>query len=475
MIGTMGSAVLVAILAAAGLAKLRDREGTESALSAFGAPSPLVGPLTYAVPAAELGIAVLLVPSSTAVAASLAALVLLAVFTAAIAANLVLGRAPECNCFGQLGSKPIGPLTLVRNIVLLVVAGTTTVALASSPDASLGAAAAELEGTGVAGWGLVAMTVGLIGTGWLAFAALRGRGQLLLRIDQLEDAMRSAGIAVPDGERAAGPSVGSPAPAIEAEPLSAREYERIEQRTKLLIFVETGCAPCRALMPEISAWQRAADALAIVPVAAGPHSDVRAAAEEHELEAVLHDDGSRTFTAFAAPATPSAVLVDATGRVASAIAAGPEQIRRLHASAVSANPSPAPPVGSPAPRVKLATLTGEEIDLGEPRGAPTVLVFWNPDCGYCREMLDALRAEGERRARDAGLIIVSRGTAEATEADGFSCPVALDASGEAARAFGARGTPMAVALDGGARVAGPVAAGPREVLAAVARLEGVPA
>ena len=43
---------------------------------------------------------------------------LLSLFVIAIAANLLLGRRPDCNCFGQIKSTPIGWTTVVRNAVL---------------------------------------------------------------------------------------------------------------------------------------------------------------------------------------------------------------------------------------------------------------------------------------------------------------------------------------------------------------------
>ena len=43
------------------------------------------------------------------------------------------------------------------------------------------------------------------------------------------------------------------------------------------------------------------------------------------------------------------------------------------------------PVGSEAPAFELADLSGEPHALAEFRGQPFVLVFFNPDCGFCRE------------------------------------------------------------------------------------------
>jgi hypothetical protein len=43
-------------------------------------------------------------------------------FTVLIGVRLAQGRRPPCACFGRMSTRPIGPGTLVRNIVLLALA-----------------------------------------------------------------------------------------------------------------------------------------------------------------------------------------------------------------------------------------------------------------------------------------------------------------------------------------------------------------
>ena len=111
--------VLAAVFSGAGVAKLRDRDGTRTAVVGFGAPQRLAGVLAIGIPLAELATAGLLLPASTAVYGALAAVALLTLFTAAIGVSLARGRAPDCHCFGQLHSAPASWKTLVRNTVLL--------------------------------------------------------------------------------------------------------------------------------------------------------------------------------------------------------------------------------------------------------------------------------------------------------------------------------------------------------------------
>ena len=101
------------VLLCAGAAKLFQPAWTATA-AAFGAP-PLVA---RALPAVEVLLGALLIAGIGLPWTSLAALVLLAGFTAAVAAQMVRGKAVPCGCFGETSSAPVGRDTLIRNLVL---------------------------------------------------------------------------------------------------------------------------------------------------------------------------------------------------------------------------------------------------------------------------------------------------------------------------------------------------------------------
>src|ERR1051326_5480064 len=50
------------------------------------------------------------------------------------------------------------------------------------------------------------------------------------------------------------------------------------------------------------------------------------------------------------------------------------------------------PVGSEAPGFELADLADERRSLAHFRGQPLVVLFFNPECGYCRELVPTLAA-----------------------------------------------------------------------------------
>src|SRR5205085_6205730 len=96
----------------------------------------------------------------------------------------------------------------------------------------------------------------------------------------------------------------------------------------------------------------------------------------------------------------------------------------------------------------------------------TLVLFWNPGCGFCRQMLDALKAwEVNPPAGAPRLLVVSTGAADENRALGLRAPVVLDQSSAVMRPFGASGTPMAVLVGAHVRIASEVAAGAPAVLA----------
>ena len=50
--------------------------------------------------------------------------------------------------------------------------------------------------------------------------------------------------------------------------------------------------------------------------------------------------------------------------------------------------------------MRLPGLDGKTVDLASFRGSPTAILFWNPNCGYCRQVLERVRAwESENAMR----------------------------------------------------------------------------
>ena len=317
--------VLAAVFTAAGLAKLRDRAGTRTALDGFGAPAAAVPALSALLPAAELAAAACLLADGAVRAGAVGALLLLAVFSVAIAVSLARGRTPDCHCFGQVHSAPIGAGTLVRNGLLGVLATLVLIGGAGTGVPTAVTWIGDLstrERLGLAA--AVAVTLALAAQGWLILQLLHQQGRLLLRIEALEG---SPGL----GE---GLEVGAPAPAFSLTAVTGPTVSLDDLvgagRPVLALFVSPACRPCAALLPDLAHWQREhASRVTVAVVARGDEAENRAHASGHALEPVLLDPENAVALAYRALPTPSAVLIGTDGRVRSPVAAGADAIRGL--------------------------------------------------------------------------------------------------------------------------------------------------
>jgi thiol-disulfide isomerase/thioredoxin len=473
--------VSAGVFLVAAVTKLADRAGTRDAITAFGAPRRSAAALAVVLPLAELAVAALLVPAPTSVYGALGALLLLALFSAAIGWNLLHGRAPDCHCFGQLHSAPAGWQTLARNAGL---AGLAVFAIGGSltaPDASATAWLGRLDGAE-----LVALAVGVsaavvVAAGVAAFVSLlRSYGGVLVRLERVEAALADAGIELGDDVEVPeiGLEPGTAAPPFWAHSLTGEtvslETLAASGLPSLLLFTSPHCGPCKNLLPVASEWQHDyAEELAVVFVSDGAPDEVRAEAAELGLRHVLLDERRDLYRAYEANGTPSAVLLAPDGTIGSWVASGRDWIEQLVAQAVEQpDEEQGLPVGAEAPALELRSLEGELVGLESLRGRDALLLFWNPDCGFCRAMHDGVIAwEAAANEATPRLVIVSSGDEESSRREGFQSLVLLDEGFSAGSAFGANGTPMGVLVDVEGRVASRVVAGADAVFALAAPLE----
>jgi peroxiredoxin len=469
------------VFATAGVAKLADLAGSRRALEEFGLPRTFASPAGTILPLVEIAVAAALIPVASGWWGAVAALALLVVFTAGIAFTLFAGRRPDCHCFGQLYSAPIGSGTLVRNGVMIALAafvvsqgeaGASTIALAES--AALAGSSLWLS-AGLA----VAVAVLCVET-WMLIEVVRQQGRILLRLDALET--RSG---VPDAAAAAanrpGLPVGQAAPAFALPGLygETMTLDALRARGKplLLLFTDPNCGPCETLVPDLARWQKAYDNVATLAIVSrGKPEENRAKLGAHGLSLVLLQKDREVSQRYGAVGTPSAVLLHADGTIASTLAQGADQIRGLVAQFTAPAPAPtsngngagAPAAanpGEPVPALKLPDLTGKTVDLAGFRGKETMLLFWNPGCGFCQQMAEDVKAlEARAKTKGPRLVLVSTGTVEANRASGFRSPVLLDQGFAAGRALGVSGTPSAVLVDPEGKIASGVAVGKPAVL-----------
>jgi peroxiredoxin/uncharacterized membrane protein YphA (DoxX/SURF4 family) len=496
--------LLAAVFVVAGIAKLADREGTRRAMVDFGVPSALAAPLGL-LPLAELAVAAALLPASTAWWGALGALALLSVFVAGISINLARGRKPDCHCFGQLHSAPAGWKTLARNGVLAAVAGFVLW------EGSDGAGPSALAWLGALS---TAQLLGLL-SGFLVLALLAGQwtflvhllrqnGRLLVRLEAVEATVAEGGsVALSQNgspvHQAEGLPVGSPAPDFSLSGLHGETLTldalRSSGKPVMMLFTDPGCGPCNAMLPEVGRWQEEhAHKLTLSLISRGEVEENKTKASEHGLKNVLLQEDWEVSESFEVRGTPSAVLISPDGKVASPVAGGVEGIRRLlsyamgeraqlpmqpHQPEAQGQPCPncgkvhaaaptvpaAQKVGEEAPAVKLPDLEGNTVELADFRGEETLVLFWNPGCGFCQQMLPDLKEWEATSPEDAPrLLVLSAGSEVANREMGLTSPVLLDQQFATGRAFGASGTPSAVLVDAEGKVASEVAVGAPAVL-----------
>ncbi len=494
--------LLALVFMVAGVAKLADREGSRRALADFGVPTPLATPLAVLLPLAELAVAAALIPVATAWWGAAGGLTLLLLFVAAIAVNLARGRKAECHCFGQLHSAPVGWKTLARNGVLAAVAGFVVWwgydgAGPSALGWLVGFSTVQVAGLVV---GLAVLGV-LAAQWWVLLSLIKQNGRLLMRVDALERGLGGGAATSPNDGVATQPSPGLPigatAPDFELPDLHGEtltlESLRAAGKPVMLLFTDPNCGSCTAMLPEIRRWQKEhAEELTISLVSQGTVEENRAKSTEHGLRGVLMEHDWEISGAYEVEASPSAVLVRPDGKIGSPVHEGPDAISGLLAYAVgkrsqlplhsggqqAAQPHPKPGgataqaaangsmVGKPAPQIELPDLNGEPLSLTYFRGEKVVVLFWDPECGFCREMLpDLMSWENNPTRETPKLLIVSSGTEEANRKMGLSSPVLLDENLVVGREFGAPGSPSAVLIDEQGKIASELAVGAAAVLA----------
>jgi len=280
---------------------------------------------------------------------------------------------------------------------------------------------------------------------------------------------------VKSGVLAAATKLGTPAPTFSLPDLSGTAVALSDFRgsSVLLLFWNPGCGFCQRMLDDLKAWEASPpkEAPKLLVVSTGT---VEANAALGLRSPIVLDVNMSVGSTFGATGTPMAVLVDAQGHLASEIAAGAPAVLAL----AGVQPAPAadtgaapgvpttPTIGEAAPAFSLPNLSGKRVHLSDFRGSPTLVLFWDPGCGYCQHMLDDLQAWEAHPPKGAPrLLLVSTGSVETNRVLGLRSTIVLDQQMSVGSTFGANGTPMAVLVDAQGKLASAVAAGAPAVLA----------
>lgn len=458
---------LAGIFALAGIAKFLDLKGSHKAFIDFGIPPSLAMTGAVALSVIEIVIAGLLLSTVTSWYASIAATFLLLLFAIQMAYQMARGNAPDCHCFGQIHSEPVGPKSIVRNVVFAVPA----VFLAIHGDNFQGFSLLDPR------IDLVQLVFGTVVVALLFAVAFSLRKisqqqtEIMRRIEVMELVARDG--AHVEREDVASPHDGLPIGAIvpdfELPNLDGNLVSLADIRSGgtpvLFFYVSPSCSPCRALVPEFETWQRdLADKLQIVFLSSGTAEDNVDKFGGATEKTILLQKHREVADIFKAQWTPTAVLMDTNGRVASHAAAGDSAIRDLvdaidgddltrefvhfvpshngHSHARTGK------IGTKMPEISVADITGREITADYFKGKQTLVTFWSTTCPHCTNMIDDLRDWDKTKGQDApNLLMFSDGEHAENESFGLDSPVVFDPGHKTAAGFGMFGTPSAVLID----------------------------
>ena len=303
---------LSAVFGVAGITKLIDPRGTREAVKNFGSPEPLAPALSIALPIVELAIAAGLLFTSTSRASALGGLLVLILFVVVISVNLARGRTHDCHCFGQIYSRPLGWPTLARNAVFAL--GALFVLWQSNTNTISG-----IQGT----------LAQLNSSQWLVLLGVVAIGTVILAYLQQRQKRLPA-----ETPAAGGLPLDSAAPPFELAAYTGGTTSLTELlaygKPLLLIFTNPNCGPCVVLFAEVKEWQKShSEQLTIALISFGTIKENFVNVARNGLGQVLLQEKREVAEKYGAQVTPTAVVVNTDGRIASPLAAGADEIRGL--------------------------------------------------------------------------------------------------------------------------------------------------
>jgi len=161
--------------------------------------------------------------------------------------------------------------------------------------------------------------------------AVGGPTVISLLRNEAPNLLDASAAAEPDEpETPRGVPVGGKAPKVQLPNLEGKEVnlDEIRNGRTALLFWNPGCGFCQRLVKDIKNWEkdRPEGAPQLVLISTGAPEANR----EHGFEStILLDQGFRTGEAFGASGTPSAILIDADGNVASGLSVGGPDVMNL--------------------------------------------------------------------------------------------------------------------------------------------------
>lgn len=490
--------MLAVVFGVAGFAKAADPAGTTRAMIGFGVPARLAALLGWSLALVEIGIALALLPLTTAWFGGIAALALLVLFAGAIGLNLARGQSPDCHCFGQVHSEPVSWRTLVRSLTLAAIAGFIALEGRQSPGTSAFDWLGDLKAGEIVNLIISGGAVTLVALAVVYLRRVVSQQSALLEMIESMKKIIDEDYAEPEPvERedalppVEGLPVGAPAPGFSLTSVGG-EVVTLDHlldygKPVMLLFTSPNCVPCKTLLPVVRTWERDySDQLTIALVSKGTLKENKGRLTKYEARYLLLQGDHTVSEDYQAKWTPAAVVVSRERKIASQMANGDDAIRALVNHTVTTSPGLAVgngsngrvpqisvgsslfKVGEQAPRFSLADLNGRIVNIEDLLTTDTLLLFWDPECPFCQAMSDDLKRLEENPPKHAPrVVIIASGDAEGVrkKCSNFRSLTLVDPEFDAGPVFGASGTPSAVLINSDGKIASTLAVGEKNILA----------
>lgn len=479
--------ILAAIFSLAGIGKLLDLKGSKKAIQDFGIPAVLAKPLAVFLPVAEILVALLLLSVQTSWYGAIGAVLLLAIFIGGMTVQLVKGEAPDCHCFGQIHSEPVSRNSLIRNTIFAALALFLVVSGKSDQGLSLFNSADNFEEGNFMQFIIGLAIVGLLGgIVYLLKQISDQQLQIIRRIEILEltgaggeggRSVEREGVSHPERSLL----IGSRAPDFVLPDLDGKDvsFKNLLAKGKSLLFffVSPNCNPCGALLPEIDTWQKELkEKVNFVFISTGKAKENAEKLTGKTFRQVLLQKDREVAEQFGALWTPTALLINTDGTVASRIAAGDAAIRELVGKIKTESKDKnllfisngkekdEGQLGADVPEFSLEDVSGKSITSKDLRGKKTLVTYWSLGCGYCTQMLEDLRAWDKTKGQDEpDLLLLSSGDKEKNLELDLRSPVVLDEERKVAGKLGMTGTPSALLVNEDGKIVSEVAVGAEQI------------
>ncbi len=474
---------LFAVFAIAGISKLLDRPGSIKAMREFGTPDEFAKTFAVALPFAEIVFAGCFLFTSMAWIGSIGALLLLLTFIGGMIWQISQGKAPDCHCFGQIHSEPVGKKSLIRNILFALLALVLVTQGRDPQGMSLADTSSEMLQMALI---FILLTLAVVLLSYVKKLSDQ-QTEILRQMGVLELA---SGESVPverndAGDPNDGLPIGAPLPDFAIPDLNGRIvcFDELlgENKPFLFLFVGATCDPCEAFLPEIREWEALlGEKLRFIFIS---HGDVEMTRKKfgNTVSSIVLVEKAREFALTVnAKWTPTALFVDSDGNIASHIAAGDIAIRRLVEQVKSRdlneeflhflgmNGYGKPSIGNSIPKFSMKDLKGNEVTDENFVGRKTLVAFSSPTCSHCSVLMEQIREwELNKKPEEPGFVIFADGEPAEHVELGLESPILLDDEYSIARKFGMHGVPSAVLVNEDGTIITETAIGPTNIWALI--------